>query len=227
VRRACVVAAALVTLGAMSSMASAGVYSVGNGETIRASSARYGPEVIEPIVQFIAALPHGHEMSKLSVYVADTKEVTALCGAGGDACYEEEGDRIVIPQELDDGSSMPETIAHEYGHHIVNSRPGNAFGTPRWDIYEHVCELIQDGKLFPENEGRGYWSNPEEAFAQSYAAITVPDIAEEWPFTYWLEPTEAALARIRLDIEHPWPRGYAEARLRRSCHRGTDYYAYY
>jgi hypothetical protein len=224
VKRALLVTTVVLSVGIFPSLAAAAIYPVGNGETIRVWSTQYGPDVIEPIVNLIAGLPHGHEMAKLSVFVADPEEVTAICGRGGDACYLDEKDRIVIPPELTDGSTMPETIAHEYGHHLANSRPGGAFGTPRWDVYEHVCELLQRRILIPENIGAGYTRNPEEAFAQSYATLAVPELAEEWWFTDWLEPTEAALARIRLDIEQPWPKRYAEARLRRSCHRGIDYY---
>lgn len=217
---------AVVVVGAPQT-ARAGVYPIGNGETVRASSATYDREVVESAVQFLASLPHGREMSKVRVYVATPSEVSSICGGDADACYVEQADRIVVPPEFNDGSTTAETIAHEYGHHLVAARPGGAFGTPRWDIYEHVCELIQRGILLPYNLGNGYWDNPEEAFAQSYAALAVPEVAEEWAFTSWLEPTAGALARIRLDIEHPWPKRYAEARLRRSCHGGYDPYPNY
>lgn len=219
---------AALALGCTAAGAGAEVYSVGGGETIRVSSAHYGPEAIEPLVQFIATLPHGHEMSKLRLYVAAPGEVTSICGRGADACYLVEAHRIVAPPEFTDGSTVPETLAHEYGHHIVASRPGGAFGTPRWDLYERVCAGIQSGQLLPYNlSSRGYWKNPEEAFAQSYATLAVPELAEEWWYTDRLEPTPGALARIRLDIERPWPAGYAEKRLRRSCHRGYDPYPNY
>jgi hypothetical protein len=109
-------------------------------------------------------------------------------------------------------------IAHEYGHHISAFRPGGAYGTPRWDIAEHVCELVEAGVLAPGNEGRRYWENPEEAFAESYAALTFPEtIIPTWQFSAALRPTMASAAAIRGDVSSPWPNQYARSRLAASC----------
>jgi hypothetical protein len=178
----------------------------------------------------MASLPHGGEISRLAVYVAGPVELRNLCEADVEGCYEEGTEPwIIIPGEpiYEYGSSVEEIVAHEYGHHLSASRPGGAFGTPRWDVYLRVCELSHQGALVPGNESARYGENPEEAFAESYAALTFPEIVTTWQERGWsplLRPTPEGLARIRLDIEDPWAPRYAEKRLKRSCAGGRNLY---
>jgi hypothetical protein len=138
------------------STASARYYPVGEHRPVWVESRHYGDRTMRPLVAFIASLPHGPEISKLAIYVAGPVEIQNMCEADTDGCYENESeDWMVVPGEpLPEGSSSVEEIAaHEYGHHLAATRPGGAFGTPRWDIYEHVCQLSQQGALAPGNEG--------------------------------------------------------------------------
>lgn len=220
---------ALLTVPYFAASAQARYYSVGKNQSIWVESRHYGAATLDPLVEFIASLPHGTEISRLSVYVAGPVELLNSCGSDADGCYEEEAeDWMVVPGEQlpEDESSVEEIVAHEYGHHLAANRPGGAFGTPRWDVYEHVCKLSQEGILLPGNEGRRVWENPEELFAESYAALTFPNLITFWePWSTALQPTAGSLARILRDIEHPWPARYAEKGLHRSCHGGHDYYS--
>jgi hypothetical protein len=107
-----------------------------------------------------------------------------------------------------DGVPRDFAIAHEYGHHIANTRPGAALpaieaGTPRWATYERVCQLARRGRLFPGNQGAHYWQDPEEAFAQSYAWLNRPGDRVSWQYTPLLRPTTTALEKIHADVAHP------------------------
>lgn len=223
--------AAFASLAALASpaVAQARYYGVGHGRKIWMESAHYGPEVLSPLAAFIASLPHGPEISKLDVDVVGPVELEGFCGRDADGCYEHglAESWIVVPgeQQEDDASTVEEILAHEYGHHIAASRPGGAFGTPRWDIFEGVCGLSQEGLLAPGNEGARWSENPEELFAESYASLTFPEIASSWEERFsLLTPTPEGDEQIRLDLEHPWPARYAERRLRQSCGSGRDFY---
>jgi len=107
-----------------------------------------------------------------------------------------------------DGVPRDFAIAHEYGHHIANTRTGTALpaieaGTPRWATYERVCQLSRRGRLFPGNQGAHYWQDPEEAFAQSYARLNRPEDLVSWQYTPLLEPTTVALEKIHADVARP------------------------
>ena len=107
-----------------------------------------------------------------------------------------------------DGVPRDFAIAHEYGHHIANTRDGGALpaieaGTVRWATYERVCQLTRRGRLFPGNQGAHYWQDPEEAFAQSYAHLSLPAARVSWQYTPLLRPTAVSLAKIHADVAHP------------------------
>lgn len=185
-----------------------------------------GALVRQEVITFVKSMPHGPEMRKLHLRLVGPQALGRRCEGEVEGCYEPETFTILAPlAPTVDGLTREEIIAHEYGHHLSANRPGGAYGTPRWDLVEHVCELTHLGEIFPgaDNEPR-YWANPEEAFAESYASMVIPSIAERWPFAPVLAPTESSLTAIRLDIERPWPRRYAHRRLRASCGHGRDIY---
>jgi len=177
----------------------------------RVASDRYGPAEVESVAAVLRSLDHGPEMARLSVFVATPEELGEACGAEVLACYFPSVDEMVVSgvDRPVDGVPRDFAIAHEYGHHVANTRPGAALpaieaGTPRWATYERVCQLTRRGRLHPGDQGAHYWQDPEEAFAQSYARLNRPDDRVGWQYTPLLRPTAAALAKIHADVARPW-----------------------
>jgi len=176
----------------------------------RISSDGYGPAEVESVAAVLRSLDHGPEMARLSVFVATPGELREACGAGVLACYFPSVDEMVVSgvDRTVDGVPRDFAIAHEYGHHIANTRTGTALpaieaGTPRWATYERVCQLSRRGRLFPGNQGAHYWQDPEEAFAQSYARLNRPEDLVSWQYTPLLKPTTVALEKIHADVARP------------------------
>jgi hypothetical protein len=65
-----------------------------------------------------------------------------------------------------------------------------------------VCDRTINHQLFPGDEGDNYLSNPGEAWADTYAHLTYPDVA--WQFTPLLTPTTFSKAAALRDVLHPW-----------------------
>jgi hypothetical protein len=176
------------------------------------SSSDYGPEQTEAVLATIEALPHGPEISRLSVYVAGPEELPAICGEGVLACYFPGQMEMVVSGAEGAAGGVPRdlAIAHEYGHHIANTEAGSepvaplGSGTIRWATYERVCQFTRAGRLFPGDQGAHYWQDPEEAFAETYADLADPAAAISWQYTPLLAPSRASLEKLRADLEHPW-----------------------
>lgn len=184
-------------------------FNVGNGISLQIASRVYDRAQISPLVDLFDSLPHGSELAKLKVYIATDEEISATCGAGTMACYDPETERMIVSGQSEEVDGIPReaVIAHEYGHHIANNRRGDIWsalsaGTPRWSTYEHICQLVKDKEAFPGNEGAHYWENPGEAFAQSYSQMVVPQ--ESWYYSPLMRPDPTALAKLRMDVLHPW-----------------------
>jgi hypothetical protein len=181
------------------------------GYEFQISSDRFGPAAVESVAAVLRSLDHGPELAELSVFVATPEEIGEICGASVLACYFPSAEEIVV-SGVDrplDGVPRDFAIAHEYGHHVANSRAGGALpaieaGTARWATYERVCQLARRGRLFPGDQGGHYWQDPGEAFAQSYARLNRPDARVGWQYTPLLRPTAAALAKIHADVARPW-----------------------
>jgi hypothetical protein len=174
------------------------------------SSDEYGPAEVESVAAVLRSLDHGPEMARLSVFVAAPEELREACGAEVLACYFPSVDEMVVSgvDRPVDGVPRDFAIAHEYGHHIANTRAGAELpaieaGPIRWATYERVCQLSRRGRLFPGNQGAHYWQDPEEAFAQSYARLNRPGDRVSWQYTPLLEPSATALAKIHADVANP------------------------
>jgi hypothetical protein len=177
----------------------------------RIASDSYGDAELESVAAVLRSLDHGPELAELSVFVATPEEIREACGSAVVACYFPSVDEMVVSgvDRAVDGVPRDFAIAHEYGHHIANTRPGAALpaieaGTPRWATYERVCQLARRGRLFPGNQAAHYWQDPEEAFAQSYARLNRPGARVSWQYTPLLRPTAVSLAKIHADVAHPW-----------------------
>lgn len=181
------------------------------GDEFSISSTHYGAAEVEAVAATLRSLDHGPEMASLSVYVATPGEIAQICGATVVACYLPAEREMVVSGIDRPVAGVPRdfAIAHEYGHHIANSQRGSALpaleaGTSRWATYERVCQLTRAGKLYPGDQGAHYWEDPEEAFAQSYARLSLPAAEVSWQYTPLLQPTVASLAKIHADVIHPW-----------------------
>jgi hypothetical protein len=166
-------------------------------------------------VGFLDALPHGPELARLRMLIAQPSEVGTLCGGGEDvlACYGADDSQMIVPSTgLDattaDGSySTAYELTHEYGHHIAANRSDAPFdaldyGPKYWSSYELVCGRTIDRKLAPGNETTNYLQNPGEAWAETYARLAYP--GQPWTFTSLLRPDAGALAAARRDVLDPW-----------------------
>lgn len=176
----------------------------------RIYSDAYGPAEVESVAAVLRSLDHGPELARLSVLVATPEEIHEVCGVTVVACYVPTEREMVVSGVDRPVAGVPRdfAIAHEYGHHVANSRPGGAFpaieaGAIRWATYERVCQLTRRGRLFPGDQGAHYWEDPEEAFAQSYAHLNRPSAGVDWQYTPLLRPTAASLAKVHADVVHP------------------------
>lgn len=187
-------------------------YRTPTGEYVRVyTSTAYSPDpaVNQSWANFFSSLVHGSELSRLTVYLAPSPEVTKLCGGDADSCYSPDEDRMILLGEQA-GSTTPleEIAAHEYGHHIANHRtnaPWNAGdrGPKYWASGEGVCPGTAAHAFFPGDEGAHYDLNPGEAWAETNRLLnggTGPwNIVDRVFF-----PDKDALALAREDIVHPW-----------------------
>jgi hypothetical protein len=176
---------------------------------VQVDPAYAGGGALQRVLTTLGELPHGAEMNRLSVHIADLGNLYRLCGQGATACYYPATQTMVVSGDpINQNNGMPQgmVIAHEYGHHIEANRslPGwNAsnLGGRHWATYEHVCEGVSAGRLFPGDQGQHYWDNPGEAFAQAYATMLYPDVVPWW--WSFAEPDQAAFAAIRDDLGDP------------------------
>lgn len=178
--------------------------------SIRVASTYFGTTEIQSVVNVLAGLRHGPELSQLSVYIASPEEIVQTCGATVVACYLPAQKRMIVSGIDRRIAGVPRdfAIAHEYGHHVANSQTGDGSalvrGTLRWATHQKVCQYTRARKLFPGDQGAHYFDNPEEAFAQSFALLSIPHANVSWQYSPLLRPTRASQAKLRADLARPW-----------------------
>jgi hypothetical protein len=209
-------------------------YSAPDGQSVRVRFSRSytpDPEIAQTYVDFLGGLPHGTELGRLRIYIATPKEVQSACGGvdGTLACYDPSVSRMTVPgeQTADDGSGITTSyvIAHEYGHHISRHRTNKPFsalnfGPKYWASLEQVCIHTINGRLAPGDEGENYLSNPGEAWADTFAHLTYPDVS--WQFTPLLRPTAKSKRAARQDVLAPWTRNATKVFHGRFAPGGRD-----
>ncbi len=177
------------------------------------------PDLAQSYVAYLDSLPHGSELSKLRLHIADRSEVARLCGGGEDegilACYGPARQQMIVPASgLDTQASAGDysvryVLTHEYGHHIAANRRNDELrggaldnGPKYWASYEQVCDRTLRNQLAPGDEGDRYRANPGESWAEAYARLTFPE--QPWTFTPLLRPDTGALEAARRDVLTPW-----------------------
>jgi hypothetical protein len=183
-------------------------YPVAGGGTVmvEVDPAYAGTNALPRILDTLGATVHGPEMSSLTVHIADSTNLSRLCGQNATACYFPSSQTMVVSgSPINPNNQMPQgmVITHEYGHHIEANRsfPGwyaSNLGARHWATYEHVCEGVAAGRLFPGDEGAHYWENPGEAFAQAYATMLYPNAVPWW--WSFAKPDQGAFDAIRADV---------------------------
>ena len=184
-----------------------------NGERVRVLlSDRYAPNnsVLQSWADFLARLPHGSELGSVTVYVAPLEEMTSICSAEANACYDSDQQVMVVVGDVPpDGTPIEELAAHEYGHHIANNRNNApwaafAYGPKNWASYNNVCANTEAGSFFPGDERAGYRFNPGEGWAESYRVFSGGDPSVWGIVDETFRPDADARNYIWQDIYRPW-----------------------
>ncbi|HZQ64201.1 MAG TPA: hypothetical protein VFA66_03110 [Gaiellaceae bacterium] len=163
---------------------------------------------------FLAGLLHGPELSTATLYVASLDRVRQICGAGALGCYSR-GQIVALGEDVGDVRAAS-IVAHEYGHHVANSRNNDPWqavdwGTKRWATYLNVCSRSLSGQLFPGDESSNYRLNPGEVFAEDYRVLS--ERRGGLPESPWqvvdqsLYPDQTALDLLAQDVTEPWTDG--------------------
>ncbi len=186
-----------------------------NGEVVnifvQSELAATEPDAIQRWADTLTSFLHGPEIATVSVYLASLDRVARLCGPQALGCYG--SNRIVTIAEDADGASAASVLAHEYGHHVAESRDNAPWaavdwGTKRWATYLSVCRRTSGSELFPGDEGRNYELNPGEAFAEDYRVLN--ERLAGIPETPWevvdrsLYPDQPTLDLLAQDVTTPW-----------------------
>jgi hypothetical protein len=194
-----------------------GRYTTSTGESVRVIASDQLPvdeAMTRSWAEYLASLPHGPELARVTLYVAPLAEVQSVCGADSFACYSSERELIIAPREdAPGGPTALAIVAHEYGHHIARHRvntPWSALshGTKRWSSRAGVCARTAAGTLFPGGQGFQYRLDPGEGFAEAYRVLTEARAGRaETPWQVVdasLRPDALALAALEQDVLNPW-----------------------
>ncbi len=186
-------------------------YRTSDGQQVEvAVSAAYPADVgaDRALVDFLATRVHGPELGALRLYVGRPAEIGSLCGGGRVvACYATDERRMYVPGEDTPAAPMAYVLTHEYGHHVASWRrndPWDAldWGPKRWSSAVGVCAWVDRHRLFPGNQGRHYFEDPGEGFADGYAHLHYPDV--RWRYSPLLRPDATIYEAIRADVQEPW-----------------------
>jgi len=166
--------------------------------------------------EFIGSLLHGSELSSVDFYLLPPFEVAEWCGPHAAACYAPGlwPPAIFAPgEDLSEELTAEAILAHEYGHHVANSRPNPpwgalTYGTKRWASYVNVCAAVLAGQFFPGDGAEHYDLNPAEGFAEAYRVTNQRRLGVgEMP---WLlvdgrfYPDSTSMTLIEQDVLDPW-----------------------
>jgi hypothetical protein len=195
-----------------------GRYTTATGETVVIYTADVyaaDEQANQTLADFFAGLVHGPELARLTVYVAPLDLLQTICGSNGVAgCYSPDRETMVVPgEDLEDGPTVAQVVAHEYGHHVATNRlnpPWRAvdWGTKRWASQLGICAAVASGELSPGDEAERYELNPGEGFAEAFRVLNevrAGAATVAWPIVdQRFYPDATALDLIALDVTQPW-----------------------
>jgi hypothetical protein len=187
-------------------------YTTRDGYRVEVEASRaYPPDraADQALVDFLGSRLHGPELGGLRVYVGTPREIRRLCGGGGAvvACYSIDESRMYVPGESVHGIPVEYSLTHEYGHHLASWRSNNPWdaldwGAKHWASATRVCAHVERGLLHPGNQGRHYFDDPGEGFADGYAHLHYRSVP--WHFNRLMRPGRSVFAAIRRDVLRPW-----------------------
>ena len=169
--------------------------------------------------QRFADMPHGSEISKLTVYLSPFSEISSewVCGFRADSCYDpNDGVMYLSGERPPDGSDMSQIAMHEYGHHIANHRsnvPWDSvnWGPKYWSSAQQVCVNTRQSRMWPSDAANHYEDHPGEIWAETYrlvasAAIGVKSDPWEILSPIWNPASRPdLLTAAGKDVSQPWP----------------------
>ena len=178
----------------------------------------WSPATNRKWAQAFADMPHGAELSKLTVYVSPYREISSdyVCGSLADSCYDPNDATMYLSGERPpDGADMTQVAMHEYGHHIANFRSNTPWdsvnwGPKYWASAVGVCSLTRRNLMWPTDAADHYEDHPGEIWAETYrlvASAAQRIQADPWEI---LNPTWNPAARSNLlsaaarDVNTPW-----------------------
>jgi hypothetical protein len=191
------------------------IYRTPAGEPVKVAVSPTFPDTpenqasVQSYVNFLAGRLHGSEIERLTSFLAPLREIQQICGPSAVGCYEPRRQALYVPaQNTPRGEYSKEFVAtHEYGHHVALNRdnyPWRAidFGPKRWSSLHRVCERVATRKLWPGDQGRHYFDDPGEGWAQAYGLYHYPRTI--WKYNRLMRPVGPTNRAIRSDVLAPW-----------------------
>ncbi len=165
-----------------------------------------------------AKMPHGPELSKLTVYLSPYSEISSdpVCGPQADSCYDpNDGTIYLVGETPPDGAGILQIAMHEYGHHVAANRlntpwDASGWGPKYWASSQRVCSWVRRGKMWPFDQDTHYEDNPAEIWAETFRIISAKSQGLEpdpWEILNpkWDPATRPAiLAAAQRDVTNPW-----------------------
>lgn len=168
--------------------------------------------------QRFADMPHGTELSKLTVYLSPFSEISSewVCGYRADSCYDpNDGVMYLSGERPPDGADMFQIAMHEYGHHIANHRsnlPWDSvnWGPKYWATAQQVCVNTRVSRMWPSDAANHYEDHPGEIWAETYRLVASNAMGirpDAWEI---LNPVWDPTSRLDLltaagkDVSQPW-----------------------
>lgn len=205
------IAIGLATAAPGRAAVSGGEYTAYTGEQVTVlitDSYTKSDAVLQTYADFVAALFHGKEISKLTILLVSPSELAAICtGEEKYACYYPTYQTIVITP---DSPTRGTELMHEYAHHLAYNRSNQPFdsleyGPKRWASYVGVCPYLEQGSFDLDRPKL----DPYEGFAEAYTLVN----GGPWSGTVdrAFYPDKIASRRIYEDALMPWKKNTTKA----------------